>query len=261
MVDPPIKALCVLLLFCLSWGLSWLGSPLAELRRKIPAPSHISSYIGVRVLLVRLRGSRVVLWINFSYHFLLPYSRGVGANSLLSPCQTLIARIDSGVLLVEGSKINPTTSPPIAQPQFCLLPAIFPSLLNPESLITSPLSLKPSCHSWGDMRLLTSGLWLLGGLLPFSLVVHSRDVDPTEDFCSLRSHMSRILPSLLKHFVSLFIYHRYKYIVAQKDDILYIAGGHVNYLKKYKYYNGPSLYPLRMYNPPPFPQTNDSTTW
>jgi len=40
-----------------------------------------------------------------------------GENSLLSPCQTLITRIDSGVLLVEDSDINPTTPPSIARPQ------------------------------------------------------------------------------------------------------------------------------------------------
>jgi len=96
------------------------------------------------------------------------------------------------------------------------------------------------------MRLFTSSVWLLGGLLPFSSVAQSRDADPTEDFCSLKSHMSRTLPSLLKYFVSLFVYHRFKYIVAQKDDILYIAGGVMRYLRKYQDYDGPSLYPLSM---------------
>ena len=99
------------------------------------------------------------------------------------------------------------------------------------------------------MRLFTSGLWLLGGLLPFSSIVHSKDADPTEDFCSLNSHMSRTPPpSLLKYFVSLFVYHRSKYIVVQKDDILYIVGGVMRYLREYQYYDGPSLYPLSMHS-------------
>lgn len=41
------------------------------------------------------------------------------------------------------------------------------------------------------MPLFTPGPWLLGVLLSFSLVAHGRDVDPTEDFCSLSEHMSR----------------------------------------------------------------------
>lgn len=92
------------------------------------------------------------------------------------------------------------------------------------------------------MPLLTSSVWLLGALLSFSLVlvVHSRDADPTENFCSLYSHMSRALSNLLR-FHSLFADQRPKYIVTQKDGMLYIAGGRMVYPSAYSNYNGPSL--------------------
>jgi len=56
------------------------------------------------------------------------------------------------------------------------------------------------------MRLFTSGIRLLGALSSFSLVAHSRDVDPTEDFCSVSRHMSRASSSLLECFISLTVY-------------------------------------------------------
>ena len=42
------------------------------------------------------------------------------------------------------------------------------------------------------MTRFTWGVWLLGILLSFPLVAHSRDVDPIEDFCSLSAQMSRV---------------------------------------------------------------------
>jgi len=48
--------------------------------------------------------------------------------------------------------------------------------------------------------------------------------------------------------------------VAKKDDILYIAGGFIQYPTRYQNYSGPSLYPLRIHNHSPFLQTNDWTT-
>jgi len=90
------------------------------------------------------------------------------------------------------------------------------------------------------MPLSTPGAWLLGVLLSFSLVAHGGDVDPTEDFCSLSEHMSRTPPSLPKYFLSLFTDWRSKNVVAQKDGILYIAGGLMQYSSPYAGYNGPS---------------------
>jgi len=107
------------------------------------------------------------------------------------------------------------------------------------------------------MPLLIFGVWLLGALLSFSSVVRSLDADPTENFCSLSSHMSRTPPNLLKCFHSLFTDQRAKYIVAQKDGMLYIVGGRMVYPLVYTAYNGPSLYLLRMHNLLPFLLTND----
>ena len=112
------KALCVFLFFCLSWGLSWLCFPLAE-RRKIPTSSHILSYVGVRVLPVLFRGSRSLCYrlaVVFYCLILLAFSADIYPNDAC-PCQTLITRVYSGVLPVDDNKINPTTPPPIAQPQ------------------------------------------------------------------------------------------------------------------------------------------------
>ncbi|KAG0129329.1 hypothetical protein HOY82DRAFT_564430 [Tuber indicum] len=67
------------------------------------------------------------------------------------------------------------------------------------------------------MPLFRSGVWLLGALLSFTPVVHGRDADPTEDFCSLSAHM-----------------------MTQKDDMLYIAGGWMLYPSPYTGYNGPN---------------------
>ena len=92
------------------------------------------------------------------------------------------------------------------------------------------------------MPLLTSGVWLLGALLSFSSVpvVHSRDADPTENFCSLYSHMSRAPSDFLK-FHSLLTDQRPKYIVTEKDGMLYIAGGRMVYPSAYSNYSGPSV--------------------
>jgi len=106
------------------------------------------------------------------------------------------------------------------------------------------------------MPLLTSCVWLLGALLSFSSVAHSRDANPTEDFCSLSDHMSRTPSNLLKFFHSLFTDQRVVYIVAQKDGMLYIVGGRMVYPFVYSTYNGPSLSLLQTYNLLPF-LTND----
>jgi len=107
------------------------------------------------------------------------------------------------------------------------------------------------------MLLLTSGVWLLGALLSFPSVVHSLDVNPTEDFCSLSYHMSRTPSNLLKCFYSLFTDQRAVYIVAQKDGVLYIVGGWMTYPLEYSTYDGPSLWLLLMHNFLLFLLTND----
>lgn len=90
------------------------------------------------------------------------------------------------------------------------------------------------------MPLFALGACLLGVLLSFTSVAHGGGVDPIEDFCSLSAHMSRVPPSFLILFYSLFIDQRSKHIVAQKDGILYIAGGWMLYSSGYTDYNGPS---------------------
>ncbi|KAG0638828.1 hypothetical protein HOY80DRAFT_130402 [Tuber brumale] len=88
------------------------------------------------------------------------------------------------------------------------------------------------------MPLFRSGVWLLGALLSFTSVVHSRDADPTEDFCSLSAHM-----------------------MARKDDMLYIAGGWMLYPSPYTGYNGPNTV-LRSLNVSKSFQTSiDSTNY
>jgi len=120
-----------------------------------------------------------------------------------------------------------------------------PPFLNPRSLITTSLS---KAFLLQLRRYATFYIWRLvsWGIAALFISSPSRDVDPTEDFCSLSSHMSRALPGLLKYFVLLFIYQRSKYIVVQNDGILYIAGGYQLYLQEYISYDGPSLYPLPM---------------
>jgi len=49
--------------------------------------------------------------------------------------------------------------------------------------------------------------------------------------------------------------------VVEKDGMLYIAGGVALYPDPYSNYSGPSLYPLRMHNLPPFLITNDWKIW
>jgi len=93
------------------------------------------------------------------------------------------------------------------------------------------------------MQLLPPSVWVLGVLLSFSLVAHSRDVDPTEDFCSLSAHMSRAPSSLSKDFLPRFIDQLSKCLVTEKDSILYIAGGRMRYNYENTQFMGPSSYP------------------
>jgi len=97
---------------------------------------------------------------------------------------------------------------------------------------------------------LTSAVRLLIALLSFPSVAHSRDVNPTDDFCSLSAHMSRTLSNLVKCFHAVFTDQGPKNIVAQKDGILYIAGGLMLYPSPDLGYNGPSSYPIRTHSLP-----------
>jgi len=103
-----------------------------------------------------------------------------------------------------------------------------------------------------NMPLLGPSVLVLGVLLSFSLVAHGRDVDPTEDFCSLSAHMSRTPSGLLKNFLSQFIDQLSKYLVTEKDGILYILGGWMRYDYQNTIYKGPSSYPHLNARPSPF---------
>jgi len=102
------------------------------------------------------------------------------------------------------------------------------------------------------MRLLPLSSWVLGVLLSFSLVAHSRDVDPTEDFCSLHAHMSRAPSSLSKDFLPRVIDQLSMYLVTEKDGILYIVGGWMRYNYENTQFKDPSSYPLVNARPSPF---------
>ena len=110
------------------------------------------------------------------------------------------------------------------------------------------------------MPYLTTAVWLLMTLLSFPSVAYSKDVDPTDDFCSLSAHMSRTLSNLLKCFHAVFTNQRLENIVAQKDGILYIAGGLMLYPSPDLGHNGPSSYPIRTHSLLPSLQANDWTT-
>ena len=94
------------------------------------------------------------------------------------------------------------------------------------------------------MPLFRCSVWLLGALLSFTSVVHSDGPNPTDDFCSLSYQMSRTPFDLSEWFFRLFTDQGLKHIVAQKDDMLYIAGGWMLYPSPYTNYNGPSSCPF-----------------
>ena len=104
-----------------------------------------------------------------------------------------------------------------------------------------------------NIPLLGPSVWVLGVLLSFSLVAHGRDVDPTEDFCSLSAHMSRAPSNLSKDFLSQFIDQLSKYLVTEKDGILYILGGWMRYDYQNTIFKGPSSCPPVNARPSPFP--------